>query len=140
MPFLVAFVAWTLVIWTSRLNNIWRDEDLDTAGQLGRSALAASFVAGAVVVALAAWRAAPEMVVKVVGIAGAATAGVWLARSVAILVGDWSLGFKVVHTVLAVVSVALAAAAFRESRGRSSRSMLGDPSPARATRETSIQA
>jgi hypothetical protein len=122
MPILVVFLAWTLVIWTSRLNNIWRDGDLDTAGQLSRSALAVTFVAGAAAVAGVLRWGAPETLAKAVGVLGAWTAGVWVVRSAAILVGDWSLGFKVVHTVLAVVSIGLAAAAFREVRERAGRS------------------
>lgn len=120
MRFVAVFVAWTLVIWIGRLRNIWDDQDLDTAGQVGRSLLALSFVVGAVLVAVGAARLSPATAVKVMGAVGAWTAGVWAVRSAAILAGEWSLGFKVVHSVLAVVSVCLAAAAFRESRERAS--------------------
>lgn len=118
MPFLRAFGVWTFVIWVSRLRNIWQDDELDTAGQFGRSALAMTFVVGAVVLAFAAWRATPAALVRTVVVVAVWTIGVWVVRSARIFVGDWSVAFKVVHTVLAVVSIALAAAAIREVRER----------------------
>src|SRR5690606_20825619 len=41
---------------------------------------------------------------------------VWVVRDVRIVAADHSAGFKAVHTVLAVVSIALAALAWREAR------------------------
>lgn len=121
MPFVVTLVLWTLLVWFNRLGNIWRDQELDTAGQLGRSALAASFIAGAVLVAFAAWRSAPGAAVTVAAVFGVWTVGVWVWRAIAILAGSESTGFKAVHTVLAVVSIALATAAYRELRARAAR-------------------
>lgn len=113
---MVGFVAWTLAVWVGRIRNIWSDEDLDTAGQLGRSLLALSFVLGAVLVVVAVWRAAPATLLKVVGAVAVWTAAVWVVRSVDIVIGDWGVGFKLVHSALAMVSIALAAAAFNECR------------------------
>ena len=41
---------------------------------------------------------------------------VWVVRDAGILLADHEAAFKVVHTVLAVVSIALAALAWREAR------------------------
>ena len=48
--------------------------------------------------------------VHAVGVRGVAAvhAGVWLVRGTGIALGDRALGFKVVHTVLALVSIGLA--------------------------------
>lgn len=115
-PMVVAFVVWTLVVWGQRISNIWRDQDLDTSGQLSRSALAASFVVLALVAAVAAWRAGRETFVRAVAVLGAWTTIVWLVRATGILLGDRSAGFKIVHIVLAAVSIALALAAHRQVR------------------------
>ena len=44
------------------------------------------------------------------------TTAVWIVRSLTILAGDRATGFKVVHGVLAVVSIALAVWAVRAVR------------------------
>ena len=97
----VALATWTLVVWAGRIRNAVADD----AGA-GPVLLAVTFVALAVavlltrgdrraVVALAAW-----------------TVAVWAVRAVDIaLLSDHDTAFVVVHLVLAVVSVALAAAA-----------------------------
>lgn len=113
--------AWTLLVWTTRIRNIWTDDSLSTAGQLWRTGLALGFTAFAVVT-VGAW-------VKARRSAGAAgpfvavwvrafalwTVGVWAVRAVQIGGADHEVGFKVVHTVLAVVSVGLALWADREA-------------------------
>jgi hypothetical protein len=116
----VAFVAWTLLIWTTRIGNIWRDDDLDTAGKVGNTALALSFTVLALSVIVAAWRSTPAATRRAVAVLAGWTVGVWLVRSVDILIDDWSAGFKIVHTSLAVISIALAVLAARPRReGRS---------------------
>jgi len=107
----VAFVAWTLLIWTTRIGNIWRDDDLDTAGKVGNTALALSFTVLALSVIVAAWRSTPAATRRAVAVLAGWTVGVWLVRSA---------GFKIVHTSLAVISIALAVLAARPRReGRS---------------------
>jgi hypothetical protein len=110
----VALVVWTFFVWTTRIGNIWRDADLDTGGKVGRTALALSFTVLALAVAVALWRRARWTGTAVLALAGW-TVGVWVVRSVGILTADHDAGFKAVHTVLAVVSIALAALAWRES-------------------------
>jgi hypothetical protein len=118
-PATTTLVAWTLLVWSTRLRNIWTDSGLDTAGRLGRTALAASFTVLAVVVALGLWRRRSEAVgwLRPATVALAAwTVAVWAVRMAGIATGGHSAGFVAVHLVLAVASIALAVAAVREVR------------------------
>jgi hypothetical protein len=74
-------------------------------------ALAATFVvlAGAVVVGLAR----PWLRTAVTALAAWTTA-VWIVRGSLIWTQDYSVGFKAIHTLLGVVSIALAALAQRD--------------------------
>lgn len=105
-------VAWTVLVWGSRLRNIWVDDDLDTGGQIGRTALALSLLIPALVVARLLWERRGSIVdgrarVVVLGFA-AWTIAVWVVRGVQIGFADHDTSFKVVHTVLAAVSIGLA--------------------------------
>ena len=104
-------------MWTTRIGNIWRDDAATTSSKIASTALALSFtvLALAVVVTAAQWAWA-ALRPAVLALAGW-TAAVWVVRSLTILAGDRSVGFKVVHGVLAVVSIALAAWAVRSVRG-----------------------
>ena len=88
-----AFLGWTVFVWIGRIRNG------------GSVLLAASFL---VLAALAIWRRRPFVTVL-----AAWTVGVWAIRTPFILVHDHPVAFKVVHTVLATVSIALAISAQR---------------------------
>jgi hypothetical protein len=103
----VVLVVWTLLVWATRFGTIWSDDELTTAGKLGRTALALSFTVLALGVAVAAWRARRPVLRNAVGTLAGWTMVVWLVRAVQIVIGDHDTGFKVVHVVLAVVSIAL---------------------------------
>jgi hypothetical protein len=96
---LLVMVIWTLVIWVSRVRNIWADDELSAGGQVARTVVALLFVG----LALAAlrWR---EVVMPFC----VWTIGYWAVRSVQIIAKDHELGFTVVHTVLALISIGLA--------------------------------
>ena len=118
-----AFAAWTLFVWVGRVRNVWADASLDTAGKVGRSALALSFVVLALPVLVWAVRrraAIPAAMRYVVVALAAWTTGVWVVRSAGIWVHDHPVGFKVVHTVLAVISITLAALAVKRLRSEAS--------------------
>ena len=115
-PFALALVAWTFFVWTTRIANIWRDEALDTGEKVGRTGLALSFTLLAIAVVVTLWRRLPQASLLAVGALAAWSVAVWVVRDVRILFADHEIGFKVVHTVLAVVSIALAALAWREAR------------------------
>ena len=90
---LIAFFAWTVFVWAGRIRNG------------GSVLLAASFL---VLAAIALWRRGRW----ITALAGW-TIAVWAVRTPYILVHDHPVGFKVVHTVLAAVSIALAVSAQR---------------------------
>jgi hypothetical protein len=85
-------------VWATAIRNI---------GGAGTIALASVFFVLAALVAVPRTRVQAVMPLLVV------TAVVWAAALVRIWIGDWSIGFKVVHSGLAVVSVALGWAAVR---------------------------
>jgi hypothetical protein len=103
----VALVAWTFLVWTTRIANIWRDADLDTGERWGRTLLALSFTILAIAVALGLVRGLRQATVVAVAALATWTLAVWVLRGVGILVADHDL---------AVVSIALAVLAWRETR------------------------
>ena len=116
----VVLVVWTLFVWTTRIGNIWGDDALDPGEKWGGTALALSFTVLAVGVALALIRRARWLDVAVKALAGW-TLGVWVVRSIGIATGDRDAAFVVVHLVLGVISVVLAALAVGELSPRPAR-------------------
>lgn len=115
-PFALALVAWTFFVWTTRIANIWRDAALDGGEKLGRTGLALSFTVLAVAVVVALWRRTPRGSLVAVGALAGWSVAVWVVRDARIVLADHGVAFKVVHTVLAVVSIVLAVLAWREAR------------------------
>lgn len=110
-------IAWTVFLWTSRLRNVLNDDDLTTTGLVIRIAIVVLFVVLAIWAGVG-WlrnRRLPIMVLIVWSI------GYWVIRGGGILIGDWSASFKIVHTVLMVVSLATSTLAWLEVRARSRR-------------------
>ena len=117
----LVLAAWTFLVWTTRIRNIWTDESLSAGGQVSRTALAAVFTALALGVVVVWWRSrtagrvAPGAAVLVRTFAGW-TIAVWLVRGVQIAVADHSGAFVAVHTALAVISIVAALWADRAIR------------------------
>lgn len=116
----LALVAWTLFVWVGRVRNIIIDDDLDGISQLWRLALALSFITIAVglmaaLVPFVCWGRARSYGLARRAAAGLAWFGiiVWPIRAMTILVDSYDPGFKIVHTILAVVSVGLGAMVLR---------------------------
>ncbi len=113
-------VVWTLGIWGSRMRNIQADTELVGSERDIAFAVAVTFLASAALTAVAllrhaSWYLTPLLVLVVVGIVR------WTIRGPAILLSDeWEIAFKVVHTVLWLVTVALSVLAWREHRRASS--------------------
>jgi hypothetical protein len=114
-PAALALVGWTLFVWTTRIFNVRGDADLDTGEKLGRTGLALSFTLLAVAVLAALWRGSARARLVAVGALAAWTVAVWVVRDIRIVAAGHDLGFTVVHLVLGVVSIVLAAWAWREA-------------------------
>lgn len=110
------FAAWTVFVWVTRIRNIIGDGGAEGISGAVDVAVAAGLVVLGLLVALAGWRGRPAWAVPALGVA---TVAVWAVRVPMIVLSDeWSVGFEVVHAGLAVVSVALAALAWRSWRRR----------------------
>jgi hypothetical protein len=99
-------VVWTFLVWTSRVRNIMAADELSSTGRAIRVAIAVSFVTLAVGTAVGLFRKQLDRrwLMALVGW----TILVWTVRGVGMLLDDHEVGFKVVHTVLAAVSIGLA--------------------------------
>lgn len=116
-PYPVAvFCGVTLFTWGNRIWLAWTNDEDSLAEKLVWSIPITFFVVAAVVVAVALVggtdRRAPWFVLLVRAFAGG-TVAYWVVRYPIIAAGDWSIGFKVVHAVLAVASIVAAVAAWR---------------------------
>lgn len=120
VKFRALLVVWTLGIWGSRMRNIQADTELvgserDVAFAVAVTFLASAALTGVALLRHASWYLTPLLVLVIVGIVR------WTIRGPAILLSDeWELAFKVVHTVLWLVTVALSIFAWLEHRTASS--------------------
>lgn len=116
IKFRAVLVVWTLGIWGSRMRNIQADNELagfdrTVALFVAFAFLASASITGAAVLRRASWEKYPLGVLVVLGIVR------WSWRGTAILFSDeWEVGFKVVHTVLWLITVALSLLGWREHR------------------------
>ena len=119
----LALIVWTLLVWTTRLGNIWRDDTLDTGAKWGRTGLALSFTVLAVAT-LAGWWTRASWLRPMVFAFAAWTTSVWLVRVVGIALHGHEAAFVAVHAVLAIVSVALSVNAVREQSSSTAADLL----------------
>lgn len=115
-PLAVAVLAmWTLLVWGNRIYNIVAKDGGDGV-DLAR---AIAFVAVGLAVAVAAvGPVAPKSAHRIVSIAGWASIALWATRLVTIPLGDYSVGFILVHIVLAAISIVLALWAMSSTRAQ----------------------
>ncbi len=99
-----AFVGWTVFLWISRVRNVLSNEELTTSGRGVRLAVVVIFVGLAIGAFVGLRRSRGEVLIALWGF----TIVYWLIRGTGILIDDYSLGFKAIHSVLAVVSIGLA--------------------------------
>lgn len=116
--FVVAgFVAFTVFVWVQRLVNLARSDESVVTVSVTLSVvllvLAVATALGLVVVAARGWTTPPPLVAMVWRVAAGVTVAVWIVRAVQITLAWRSLGFVVVHVVLAAVSIALAVGTWR---------------------------
>ena len=112
-PAATALAAWSLLVWTTRIRNIWTDDELSSGEQWSRTLLALSFTVLALAVGWALLRGSGWRRQAVIALA-AWTVGVWVVRSIGIATADHDGAFIAVHLVLALISAALAGLAVRE--------------------------
>jgi hypothetical protein len=105
-------VGWTLFVWVTRIRNIVGDDELTGSARAWRLGAAVAFV-GFAVALLAVRRFSPARSRVVLAPFMVLSVGYWLVRGTGILVADHDVGFKVVHTVLMVISIVLAMWAWR---------------------------
>jgi len=117
----MALLVWTLGVWGSRVRNIQADVDLAGTDRVVSLTIAYAFVVLGVITSLALianvrvgnarWVTLPLGALVLLGIVR------WTLRGPVILWSDeWEVGFKVVHTVLWLVTVGLSVLAWREHR------------------------
>lgn len=136
LQWLLALAGWTFFVWFQRIGNVLGDDDLAGFDRTWRLVVAVAFVAVAITLVVGVMvggrtggrttsgsetrggfgavlgGAEPSL-----GVAGwVSTLGLglavvgsswWVVRGGQILIGDWDVAFKAVHTVLAVVVVGL---------------------------------
>lgn len=128
-PYPVAVLsAVTLFIWVNRVWLAWT-QDVPLAEKLGQSIPITIFVVAAAALLVAQVRGSdPASAAFVLGtrILAGGTIAYWAIRLPMILSHDHGAGFKVVHTVLAVASVAASIPAWR-AVGRSGGGRAGEP-------------
>lgn len=113
-PFVL--IGWTLVLWAGRLDLAWTITDDSTAAKWLATIPVAVFVLFALVAALTVLRRGGRLpdgtldraARRAVGILAAWTIGYWIVRLPMILTNDHPIPFKLVHTVLAVISWSIA--------------------------------
>ena len=126
---LVALVLWTLYVWITRISNAAGDAALSAGGKAFSIGLSSTFVGLALaggVVAVRSWsrpRTSGERALLTVFAAW--TTVVWLIRVPMIALADHVVGFKVVHAMLGIISIGLAALVWRSTREPASSSGTG---------------
>lgn len=107
-----AVAAWTLAAWGGRIGLLTAPEAAEAVTWLRVGGSLATGLAGAAALAVGGGGTAR----RTIGVYAAWTAGVWGTSLVDVWTHDHPLGFRLVHTALAAVSVGLAGAALRAGR------------------------
>lgn len=112
--------AWTFLVWIGRIRNVMIDDELSGSGRAARLVLAFAFVGLALAVTVflvrfvAMARVRGYSVVRQLGVALAVFGiAVWSIRAIGILLDSYGIGFKVVHTLLALATIGLGAHVLR---------------------------
>ena len=103
-----ALAAWSVVIWLTRLRNVFNDDALSSGARAAWLVPVVLFILGGLVCGLAWWKGRGELP-RPIALFCLISSLYWLVRVVFVLIDHRSVGFVLVHLVLAAVSVALAA-------------------------------
>lgn len=114
----VAFILWTGYVWTTRILNAWTSSEETVTAKVISTVVATALLLGTVALAgilvRARHRALLGSEVRVARGMAVATVVVWAVRVPQILLdGDHGVPFKVVHVLLAGLSLVLAALTWR---------------------------
>lgn len=112
-----AFVVWTLFIWFNRMKNVLEDNMLSTNETVTGAVIAMAFLIIAASIPMVSV-GARRFLDRYVSVVAAIAATWWLVRLFTNLIGDHSVGFKVVHTVLSLVTIGLSLAVIRSHTSR----------------------
>jgi hypothetical protein len=114
---LAVFVAWTTYVWVTRITNTWGSAVETTGAKVFSTVLSGVMLAlavGGVVVLVQTWKRPLTVgAARFLQVFCGVTVVVWVVRAVQIIASDHDVAFKVVHVVLGVISIALAAAVWR---------------------------
>jgi len=123
VQWLLALGSWTVFVWFQRIGNVIGDDDLSGFAQIWRLVVAVGFVAAGMALVgsvVAGQRGGGDdgaglgRFASPLGVGLAAIGSTWwILRGGQILIGDWELAFKAVHSVLAVVVVGLSVMVWR---------------------------
>ena len=119
---LAVFTAWTVFVWGNRISNAWSSASESTSTKVVSTLLAGSFLVfalGGIVVLVRSWRSPiGDGALRFLVVFAGWTTLVWSVRIVLIVFADHSVGFKVVHAALGLISVALAVCVARGAHSR----------------------
>jgi hypothetical protein len=122
-----SLVVWTLGIWGSRIRNIVVDDEPELAARLVSLLVALALIGSALLLAFGLIRSAPWirpalLVLAVLGVLRFTVRGPFI-----LLDDQWDSGFKIVHTILWTVTVALSLLAWREHKHADTQYSTGAP-------------
>ncbi len=120
---IIALVVWSLYVWGTRISNALGDTALSAGGKAFSVGLALTFVAFAAagsVIVIRSWsRGRTPVEVGILRAFAGWTVVVWVVRVPMIALDNHVVGFKVVHAMLGVISIALAVWVWRTAKAGS---------------------
>lgn len=115
--------GWTLLLWSTRINNVLDDAGLEGWSRTWQLGISVLFVVVATVLvgsSLVRGNSIARMVSDRLGVVLAVFGSLWwLVRGINTLLADHGVGFKVVHTLLALGTIAISGWLLRGSADRS---------------------
>ena len=104
VSFLWVFACSTLLAWTTRIYNLFEDNEVSNGERIWSSLVAAIFLLAAMAVIkilVGSWRDRNIKNSRLIPAFCIWTVTFWIVRSVGILIADHEAGFKIVHVLLA---------------------------------------
>ena len=111
VSFLWVFACSTLLAWTTRIYNLFEDNEISNGERVWSLLVSTVFLLGAIAVIkilVGSWRDRNIKKSRLITAFCIWTVTFWIVRSVGILIADHGAGFKIVHACLAIVFILLA--------------------------------